>query len=83
MRAVEVHGQIDADGHLHLDETFLASGRPQRVKVLVLFPVDEEIDEQVWLSNAARSPSFDFLRDPREDIYSLSDGKPFSVVACM
>ena len=78
MRAVEVDGEIDAEGHLHLNETFLASGRPQRVKVLVLFPDDDEIDEQTWLSNASKSPTFGFLRDPKEDIYSLSDGKPFT-----
>lgn len=78
MRAVELNGEIDAEGRLHLDETFHAPGRPQRVEVLVLFRDDPEIDEQEWLLNASKSPSFAFLHDPEEDIYSLSDGKPFT-----
>ena len=33
--------------------------------------------ELEWLKGLARNPAFDFLEDPAEDIYSLSDGKPF------
>ena len=25
----------------------------------------------------AANPAFDFLKDPEEDIYTLSDGRPF------
>jgi hypothetical protein len=41
--------------------------------------VSEETDitEQEWLYAAGRNPSFDFLKEPEEDIYSLFDGKPF------
>ena len=35
-----------------------------------------EFTEREWLHEAARSPSFAFLLDPAEDIYSLKDGKP-------
>jgi hypothetical protein len=38
---------------------------------------EEEIDEQEWLKAAASSSAFDFLKDPKEDIYTLADGKPF------
>lgn len=34
-----------------------------------------EANEIEWLHFAARSPSFDFLSDPKEDIYTPSDGK--------
>lgn len=36
-----------------------------------------ELAEYEWLKAAARSPAFDFLKDPEEDIYSLTDGKSF------
>lgn len=39
---------------------------------------DEEINEQEWLHAAATNPVFDFLKDPEEDIYTLTDGKPFT-----
>ncbi len=36
-----------------------------------------ELAEYEWLKAAARSPAFDFLKAPEEDIYSLADGKSF------
>lgn len=36
-----------------------------------------ELAEYEWLKTAARSPAFDFLKAPEEDIYSLADGKSF------
>lgn len=38
----------------------------------------EEINEQEWLHAAATNPTFDFLKDPEEEIYTLTDGKPFT-----
>ncbi|MDY7008673.1 MAG: hypothetical protein SWX82_33325 [Cyanobacteriota bacterium] len=38
----------------------------------------EEIDEQEWLHAAATNPTFYFQKDPEEDIYTLTDGKPFT-----
>lgn len=37
----------------------------------------EEISEREWLRAAATNPAFDFLDDPREDIYGREDGRPF------
>ncbi len=37
----------------------------------------EEIPEREWLRTAATNPAFDFLDDPREDIYGPEDGRPF------
>lgn len=76
LRAVEVNGTIDEQNRLHLDELLPISG-PSRVRVIILFPESGEIDEQEWLRAAAMSPSLDFLKDPAEDVYSLSDGVSF------
>lgn len=46
---------------------------PMRVRVIVLYPVDDEWDEAEWLRTAARNPAFEFLSDQEEDIYSLAD----------
>lgn len=37
----------------------------------------EEISESEWLYAATTNPSFDFLKEPEEDIYTLEDGRPF------
>lgn len=36
-----------------------------------------EGDEMEWLKAASKNEAFDFLKDPEEDIYTPSDGKPF------
>jgi hypothetical protein len=46
--------------------------------VFILVPDEEaDIDETEWLHAAAKNPSYDFLNDPEEDIYTMNDGKPF------
>ncbi|MFH0765745.1 MAG: hypothetical protein V2A61_04925 [Calditrichota bacterium] len=48
----------------------------RRVRVILL--LDHERDEeQEWLKALASNPAFNFLNDPREDIYTLEDGKPY------
>ena len=37
----------------------------------------KEISESEWLYSATTNPSFDFLKEPGEDIYTLEDGRPF------
>jgi len=36
------------------------------------------LTESDWLQAIASNPAFDFLKDPEEDIYSPTDGKPFN-----
>ena len=72
----EVSGRIDAEGHLQLDEP-LGAVKPGIVRVILLTDENDEIDEREWLSAASKNPAFDFLKHPEEDIYTLSDGKPF------
>jgi len=76
MKAIEVAGHVDRCQVLHLDEPLDVIG-PRRVRVLVLVPEDE-LSEAEWQRAAAKNPSFEFLHDPGEDIYSPTDGKPLS-----
>ena len=76
MRALEMGGRIDENRRLVLDEALPVQG-PSRVRVIVLFDDEAEVDEAEWLRAAARNPAFDFLREPEEDVYTAADGKPF------
>jgi hypothetical protein len=37
-----------------------------------------EVSVGEWLRASASNPTFDFLKDPKEDIYTLEDGISFS-----
>jgi hypothetical protein len=76
LTAIEVTGTIDEHHQLRLDDSLPVSG-PRRVRVIVLYPLDDAWDETEWLEAAAGSPALAELADPAEDIYSLADGKPF------
>ncbi len=71
LRAIEASGRIDQKRRLHLDEP-LPFTVPGRVRVIILFPAEEDILDDEWLRAAATSPSYDFLSDPKEDIYTLA-----------
>lgn len=75
-KAIETYGTVNKDHQLVLDEP-LPVASPSRVRVIVILPDESDFDEQVWRKAAAANPSFDFLKDPKEDIYSVSDGKPY------
>ncbi len=75
MKAIATTGTVDDQRQLHLDEPLPIVG-PSRVRVIILFSEDD-IDEREWLLAAVSNPAFDFLKDPAEDIYTLTDGKPF------
>lgn len=77
MRAIELTGTVDEQHQLVLDSAVPIAG-PKRVRVIVLYPLEDEIDEDEWLYAAAHNPAFDFLKDPAEDIYTLQDGQPFN-----
>ncbi len=53
---------------------------PKRVRVIILLP-EEDIGEEEWLQAAGANPAFDFLKEPQEDIYTLSDGRPSARIA--
>ncbi len=77
LKAIEVTGSIDEHRQLHLDAPLPIVG-PSRVKVIVLVAEPDDVKESEWLQAAAANPAFDFLREDREDIYTLNDGKPFN-----
>ena len=76
VKAIETTGVINGQHQLILDEPLPTVG-PVRVRVIILLPEEADIDEMEWLRAAAANPAFDFLRDSEEDIYTLSDGRPF------
>jgi hypothetical protein len=48
-----------------------------RVRVIVLYPVADGIDEDEWLRAAAQNPVFRDLEGTEEDLYSPEDGESF------
>ena len=66
LQAVYEHGTIKPDIHLDLAEH-------QKVLVAVVI-ADGDPSGLLIAHTAQKSKSFDFLNDPREDIYSISDG---------
>jgi len=46
----------------------------QKVKITIL-PLDEELPNYLISKLAEEGKSFDFLKDQREDIYSVTDGE--------
>ena len=77
MTAIEMTGIVNEHSQLILDSPLPFTG-PKRVRVIVLSTLDDEIDELNWLQAASRNPAFAFLANPEEDIYSLTDGRPFT-----
>ena len=76
MRAIEATGNIDKKGVLRLDNPLVI--REKKVKVIILVSEEnEETEEKLWLSAMTNNPAVEFLHAEQEDIYSLSDGKPF------
>lgn len=73
MKAIETTGTVNEQHQLLLDKP-LSQVDPGRVRVIVLVP---EEDEKIWLKAITTNSAFDFLKDEAEDIYTLSDGKPF------
>jgi hypothetical protein len=76
LTAIEMSGTVNESRQLQLDDLLPIPG-PKRVRVIVLYSPVDEWDEKEWLHTATLSPAFDFLKDPEEDIYTLTDGKPY------
>jgi hypothetical protein len=74
MRAIETTGILNTQGQIQLDHP-IPQEKARFVRVILLMP-EEELNEQTWLNAVSNNPSFAFLNDPEEDIYSLKDGQP-------
>ncbi len=75
LTAIETTGTIEQSGKIVIDETFSVNATTS-VRVIVLFPENEDFSENEWRQAAVNNEAFDFLNDPDEDIYSPTDGKP-------
>ena len=75
MKTIEAVGTIEPDRRVRLDDP-LPAGVSGRVRLLILIG-DDDLSEQDWMRAASDGGSFDFLKAPEEDIYTLEDGKPF------
>ena len=61
------------------ERNLIRGEKPHYHKIRVIILLQEEIDigEKEWLKLASINNAFDFLKEPEEDIYTPSDGKPF------
>lgn len=76
MKAIETTGHIDKPGLLRLDKK-IDFDKKKQLKVIILINEDDEINESEWLTGLSLNPAFDFLKDEKENIYSVTDGKSF------
>lgn len=74
MVAIESTGTIDQQGQLTLNRPL--NVRNQKVKVLILIP--DLSDDEAWLTAMNSNPSFDFLHEEAENIYTIADGRPMT-----
>ena len=72
MKAVELIGEVKDKHQLRaqVPETL----PPGRVRIIVLIPEEDEAGA-AWMQGVAREWATE-LGDPREDVYTLEDGKP-------
>jgi uncharacterized protein (DUF1499 family) len=75
MKAIETTGVIDKNGLLCISPL---KEKDITVKVIVLVPEEDDVEnEDSWLRAAMHSPSFHFLKDPAEEVYTAQSGSPF------
>ena len=72
MKAVELIGEVN-DKH-QLQAQVPETLPPGRVRIIVLIPEEDEAGA-AWMQGVAREWATE-LGDPREDVYTLEDGKP-------
>lgn len=78
MKAYELPATVMANGHLTWPDFQLDPAlKDAQVRVIVLVEEANDLSDEDWLKASTQNPAFDFLHDAEEDIYSVSDGKPF------
>lgn len=78
MKAIEINSKTDKRGHLKINYNLNKSDSKVRVLILIEEDSSEKDEEIVWMNYISNNPTFDFLNDAAEDIYSLNDGEPFN-----
>jgi len=59
LTAIETTGTIEQNGRIVIDETF-AVDEPTSVRVIVVFPESEDINENEWRRTASKNKAFRF-----------------------
>jgi len=77
MKAIELKARTDKYGHLQINYPINKKDRDVRVIILVEEKADDVDEEELWMKSISSNPAFDFLQDPNENIYKLTDGEPF------
>ena len=77
MKAIETTATVTDGNQLLLDSPLPRRGKG-KVRLIILLPDEDDINESEWLGAASANPVFDFLKDPQEDNYTDADGKPFN-----
>ncbi|MBI5217164.1 MAG: hypothetical protein HY960_15515 [Ignavibacteriae bacterium] len=77
-KAIETTAQFTTKRNLILDKPLLNVKDGSKVRVIILLPDEDDIDELLWLKAASSNEAFAFLKEPDEDIYTVKDGKPFN-----
>jgi len=78
MKAIEINTKTDKQGQLKLNYQLNKKDRKVRVIILIDEQSDDIDEEKIWIKSIQSNPAFDFLKEPSENIYSLTDGEPFN-----
>ncbi|MBC6401678.1 MAG: hypothetical protein GDA51_06305 [Ekhidna sp.] len=77
MKTIEIHSRTDQKGYLKIKQKLGVSEK--NVRVCIFFDEEEtDNEDSLYLKSISNNPAFDFLNDPAEDIYSLTDGTPIN-----
>ena len=76
MSVIEINSKTDSRGLLRFNYNLNKSNR--KVKILIMVDDNKKTSDEdaLWMQSIASNPAFDFLNDPAEDIYSITDGEP-------
>lgn len=78
MKSIEINTKTDKEGHLKINYPLNKKDKKVRVIILLDEQNDEIDEEKKWLNSIQSNPAFDFLKEPSENIYTLTDGEPFN-----
>ena len=82
MKTIETTGVINDSNIITINKNIAVKYLNKSVRLFILLQDNEkdtdDIDEQLWLKIVSKNSAFDFLHDEDEDIYSITDGKPFN-----
>lgn len=74
MSAIRLRVQASSDGVLHLRGLPIRKG--EEADVIVLTDIDDDNPDETTLAILRHDPSWTWLHDPSEDIYSEGDVRP-------